>query len=535
MVGREMKEKDSTSPGRLSLVRSGQIAPILAGLLCVSPFSCAYAALQISSAASSNIVCSGKNNICTATARNAVLNAQHLARLLARHDVTVSSGKIAKDVVLATSFSWISAYALTLDAYNSVRLDHVLTIAGPGALTLRTNDGGLNGGLSFHREGRVAFDALTNTLVLNKTGYSLEGSVAELASAIAANPSGNYALANNYDASTDGVYSASPILTSLSGTLEGLGNAISNLAIDDQTEGDRVGLIRQLSASGIVSDMRLTNVNVSTGAKSVVGALVAINAGGTVEGSNSAEVISAGDKSAAGGLVGFNQGGFYKTRFLEPVVSGCHATGSVTAGKAAYAVGGLIGANNGIVIASSASGDVSAGKNSFVGGLVGYTEKTIEQSYATGSASGDVGAAVGGVAGGVFFGAIIQSYAYVTVDAAGTKKAGGAVGGLVGYDEGQIVESYSAGMVSGTKSSVGGLVGIDISNGNTFTSYWDFDTSGITDPSEGAGNIPNDPGITGLSNSQFQSALPPYFDPAVWAENPSVNGGLPYLIGNPPS
>jgi hypothetical protein len=198
-------------------------------------------------------------------------------------------------------------------------------------------------------------------------------------------------------------------------------------------------------------------------------------------------------------------------------------------------VGGLIGANKGIVIASSASGDVSGGKNSFVGGLVGYTENKIEQSYATGSATGGVGAAVGGFAGGVFFGTILQSYAYVTVDAAGTNKDGGAAGGLVGFDEGQIVESYSAGMVSGINSSVGGLLGIDISNGNTFTSYWDLDTRGITNPSQGAGNIANDSGITGLSNTQFQSALPPYFDPAVWAENSSVNGGLPYLIGNPPS
>jgi hypothetical protein len=514
-------------------IRARQITPALAGLLCISCFVSAHAALQISSQATSNVVCSGKNNTCTATARNAVLNAEHLAKLLARQDVTVSSGKIAKDVVVATSFNWTSAYALTLDAHNSIRFDNVLTVAGPGELILKTNDGGLNGALSFHHAGRAAFNALTNTLVINKTKYSLVGSIAELAGAITASPSGNYALSNNYDASADGTYSGSPILTPFSGTLEGLGNAISNLAIDDQTEGDAVGLIARVSAGGIVSDMKLTNANVSGSTKTIVGALVAINAGGTVKGSNSDEVVSAGDKSAAGGLVGFNEGGFYKKKFLEPFVSDCHAVGSVRAGQGAYAVGGLIGANNGIAIASSASGDVSGGKNSLVGGLVGYTESKIEQSYATGSASGSVGASVGGIAGGVFFGAIIQSYAYVAVDAAGTKRDGGVVGGLVGYDEGQIVESYSAGMVSGTNSSAGGLLGIDVSNGNNFTSYWDFDTSGITDPSQGAGNVPNDPGIIGLSNTQFQSALPPYFDPAVWAENSSVNGGLPYLINNP--
>ena len=527
-----MKKNDPTSPGWPFQVRSRQLAPILGGLLCGSLFNCAHAALVISSRATSNVVCSGKNNTCTATAGNAVLNAQHLAKLLAGHDVTVSSGKVAKDVVLATSLSWASAYALTLDAHNSIRLDNVLTIAGPGALILSTNDGGLNGSLSFHHGGRAAFNALTNTLVINKVEYSLEGSIAELASAVTANPSGSYALADNYDASADGTYSASPILTPLSGIVEGLGNTISNLAIADQTAGDRVGLVAEMSDGGAVSDMRLTNANLSAGARAVVGALVAINAGGTVRGSTSAATVTAGDKSLAGGLVGFNEGGSHGKKFLEPVISDCHATGSIATGVLSD-VGGLAGADQGVAIASSWSGDVTGGRHSAVGGLEGYTGKRVEQSYAVGSSSGGVGAFVGGLVG-ISSGSISQSYAYDSVDTTGTKKNGGVAGGLVGLEIGEIVESYSAGRVSGTQSFLGGLLGEDASNGANFTTYWDFDTSGITDPSQGAGNIANDPGITGLSNTQFQSALPPYFDPAVWAQNSSVNGGLPYLIRNPP-
>ena len=64
--------------------------------------------------------------------------------------------------------------------------------------------------------------------------------------------------------------------------------------------------------------------------------------------------------------------------------------------------------------------------------------------------------------------------------------------------------------------------------------YWDTDTSGITDPSQGAGNIANDPGITGLTTQQFQSGLPTGFDPKIWAEKSTINNGLPYLIANPP-
>ena len=64
--------------------------------------------------------------------------------------------------------------------------------------------------------------------------------------------------------------------------------------------------------------------------------------------------------------------------------------------------------------------------------------------------------------------------------------------------------------------------------------YWDTTTSGITNLSQGAGSPANDPGITGETTAQLQAALPAGFDPAIWAENPSINGGLPYLIANPP-
>jgi hypothetical protein len=513
-------------------VLSWQIVPALTSLLCAGFLAPAHAALLISSQTTSNVVCSGRSNTCIATARNAVLNAGHLARLLARHDVTVSSGKTAGDVVLAAPFSWTSGYALTLDAHRSIRLDDVLGVAGSGALALRTNDGGRNGALSFHRAGRVAFNGLANAFVIDRTKYRLVGSIAGMASAIKANPSGNFALADNYDASADGTYSSAPIRTPVKGMVEGLGNAISNLTIDDQTAGDAVGLIAQVSAGGIVSDMTLENANISAGSKTIVGALAVINAGGTVKGSSSSVTVIAGDKTAIGGLVGFNRAGFYKKKFLEPAVSDCHTVFSIVAGAGSY-VGGLIGANQGVALTSSADGNIAAGKNSVAGGLVAYTTNEIERSYATGSISGGVGAWIGGLAG-LSFGSIIQSYAYVGLDAAGTRKDGGIVGGLSAYAAGKIVESYSAGIVSGTNATLGGFLGMDESNGDNFTSYWDFDTSGITDPGQGAGNIANDPGITGLSNAQFQIALPEYFDPAVWAENPTLNGGLPYLIDNPP-
>jgi len=70
---------------------------------------------------------------------------------------------------------------------------------------------------------------------------------------------------------------------------------------------------------------------------------------------------------------------------------------------------------------------------------------------------------------------------------------------------------------------------------NCFTdTYWDTDTSGVTDLSEGSGNIPDEPGISGLTSQQLKSGLPAGFDPAVWREKRRINRHFPYLVLNPP-
>jgi len=100
---------------------------------------------------------------------------------------------------------------------------------------------------------------------------------------------------------------------------------------------------------------------------------------------------------------------------------------------------------------------------------------------------------------------------------------------MIGY-------SYSTGTaIGGPGSTVGGLIGDDGSQPGSLTgTYWGIDTSGITNLGQGAGNIANDPGITGLTTAQFQSGLPQGFDPTVWAESAHIDGGFPYLLANPP-
>ena len=107
----------------------------------------------------------------------------------------------------------------------------------------------------------------------------------------------------------------------------------------------------------------------------------------------------------------------------------------------------------------------------------------------------------------------------------------------MGHNDGMISQSYANGAVVATKAAYGGgFIGYDFpgQKGNLAFDYWDTTTSGITDPSQGAGNQKNDKGITGLSDAALKSGLPSGFDNAVWAHSSKINDGLPYLIALPP-
>src|SRR5207302_243221 len=156
------------------------------------------------------------------------------------------------------------------------------------------------------------------------------------------------------------------------------------------------------------------------------------------------------------------------------------------------------------------------------------------QSFATGSVSADQNSntGAGGLVGLNELGEISNSYATGAVCA---KEAGGLVCQNInnaGYHA--ISNSYSTGAVTGQSGYTGGLLGGDEFTSTIKHAYWDMTTSGITDPSQGAGNLANDPGITGLSDSQLTSGLPKGFSAKIWNEDSHINGGRPYLINNRP-
>ena len=493
----------------------------------------AQAAVTISSAATQNMSCS--NGTCAPTANKAVLNVGDLETLLGSSSVTVTTtgtGVQASNIYVKSALSWSGTNLLSLLAKRSVEIDQALTVAGQSGLTIQI---GQNGTFSFGKKGNVSFANLSSQLTINGSAFTLAGDVKTLAAAIASNPSGNFALANSYNASGDGTYMSSPVPTVLTGTFDGLGNAVSNLSIEGGTELDSnvyqglfAGLGTLNSLNGTIRNIGLIGANIFHVVKAKYvwsGSLVGRNCG-TITNSYATGNVKNNQKSLAGGLVADNMG----------IIAYSHSAANVTGGL--FGIGGLAATNEGTISDSYSTGKISAGsggRGSFdeAGGLVGYNYNTIENSYATGIVTGGNEVSAGGLAG-INLGSIISSYSTGAVEG----KTDSYVGGFVGNNgvKATISFSYSIGTaVGGSGSFVGGLIGDDgAPAGSLDDTYWDTDTSGITDPSQGAGNIANDPGITGLTTEQFQSGLPAGFDPNVWAEKANVIDGLPYLLANPP-
>ncbi|MGH6890497.1 MAG: GLUG motif-containing protein [Rhizomicrobium sp.] len=486
----------------------------------------AQAAVIVSSDATQNMTCA--NGVCAPTASKAVLNAGDLETLLASGNVEVTTtgeGVQARDITFKAPVTWSSGSVLTLDARKSIAIDRPISIAGLAGLALDTNDGGRKGNYIFGKKGNITFANLSSSLTINGVSYTLIGDLKTLASDIAANPSGNFALANNYDASGDGTYASSPI-ASFGGTFDGLGTSFSNLSVDGATqtdEGTFEGLFAYVERSGTVRNIAVSNAVISVPANVAGGGVLVGGNYGTVQSCGATGSVSGGKLKKffpeLGGLVGFNDG----------TIAYSYAGAKVT--ETGGGAGGLVGLNGDEIVQSYATGDIS-GPDS--GGLVADNEQgVITGSYATGHVglAKDVG---GGLVGNNWGAIVTNSYATGSVSGGAVRGLGGLIGQNA-YSGASVSFSYSTGSVRGTGSVIGGLIGDDESqSGSLDDTYWDTDTSGITNLSQGAGNIANDPGITGLTTVQFQSGLPAGFDPKVWAEKASLNGGLPYLLANPP-
>ena len=201
-----------------------------------------------------------------------------------------------------------------------------------------------------------------------------------------------------------------------------LGFIVSNLTINSSL--NRVGLFGETGRRSVIRNVTLEDVNV-TGYTST-GALVGRNAGSIIDSSATGAVSGT---EATGGLVG---------AILHPggVIVGSTAGVQVTGSAPGLFIGGLAGFNKGLIIDSHATGDVTGFK--WVGGLVGSN-----------NGAGGVNRISGSTASGAVTG------------------TGDLVGGLVGWNNGPIIDSHATGDVSGVKW-VGGLVGSNHEAGGTY-------------------------------------------------------------------
>ncbi|MCY4343649.1 MAG: hypothetical protein OXE83_08785 [Gammaproteobacteria bacterium] len=221
----------------------------------------------------------------------------------------------------------------------------------------------------------------------------------------------------------------------------------------------------------------------------------------TVEGNNQ-----------VGGIVGANDG----------ILMNSHVDGVDSSVAGGFMAGILIGINGGLIINSYARGDVRA-NTSVAGGICGYNSGEIINSYAEADVVGasSVGGLVGLMTGAGGIVAITDSYA------TGSVSAGRNWGGLVGFsaDNANVRNTYSIAKVTTMTEmidSAGGLVGSLGSSSSILNSYWDVETSMQMDSAGGTSQttaemqMPTAPGTT---------ATEVYYDwsPSSWDFGDSVS------------
>jgi filamentous hemagglutinin family protein len=345
------------------------------------------------------------------------------------------------DIFVNSPIAWSTNYALTLDAYRNVFVNANITTTGNNAsLIIFYNDGGSGGNLLTGAGASVTLSATNPLLAINGQPYTLIRTASDLQN-IGLN--GFYALTNNIDLSSISNFvpiGYSPQLTILTidhivpsqlnfnGVLDGLGHTVSNLTINNTLAWD-AGLFIKIGTSGTIRNLSMINANVVGGASPFATPFNSDPAGfGVLAGVNFGSVNNV---SVAGSITAPNQvGGLigYNDGTVTNSFANVAMSGSIA--------GGLVGFNYGTIGDSAASGQI-LGVNNAAGGLVGQNGGTIHDSYATGSVS------------------LIPP-----VPAQNDFYQGG-VGGLIGINSGIVTNTYASGSVYGgdAKYYVGGLIG----------------------------------------------------------------------------
>ncbi|CAN2535938.1 hypothetical+protein [Methylocapsa aurea] len=447
-----------------------------------------------------------------------------LGSLLASNNITLwstSGSGTDGNINVNSAVSWSGNTILTLNATNSININASITATGTTAgLVLNYGNyasaGSATSGTNYNiaSGASVTLSGASASLNINGKSYTLIHDASGLA---AVSGSGSYALAQDLDLS--GKTYSTAVISSLTGTLAGLGHVINNLTIKDTSGGGFDGLIGVLGSSSIttatVRDLGLTNVNIS-GAGPIgglagrsYGSISNVYVTGTVSGDNN-----------VGGVVGINQRGSITNSYFSgsvygtgtsigglagnnfgttATISNSYAIGTVTAtGVSLSSIGGLTGSNGGAITNSYANEVVTVTPTAnaigtitpanYIGGLVGSNTGSVSTSSAAGTLNVTSANYVGGLIGWNNAGTVkdVTSSTNVNVTWA-TSDNGSGYGGLIGYNTGTVTGGVTSGNVTVTLdngfssygvSSVGGGIGLNAGNVTSLQS-----TGDVTAPS----------------------------------------------------
>ncbi len=205
---------------------------------------------------------------------------------------------------------------------------------------------------------------------------------------------GYYKLTTDIDVSnwpeSDGWSPIGDKLLGVSATLDGDGHTISGLHYD--TKFTNIGLFGTITKDGAVKNLKIKlSESCALTDESIFGAIASVNKG-TI---SNCEVtnLNVTDGLYVGGIVGENTG----------IIERCHTEGIVkTKLKEVTRAGGICGnMPDGIITNSYSDVSLYCGlSETYVGGIVGYTDGTVNCCYATGTLEGDIVGGIAGFAGG---------------------------------------------------------------------------------------------------------------------------------------
>lgn len=226
---------------------------------------------------------------------------------------------------------------------------------------------------------------------------------------------------------------------------------------------------------GLVGHLNDSTIDDCHSEASVTGATEAFDLGGLIGRVEESALVRCWAQGAVsgginvdymGGLIGNYRRSDALTVRCIPRIVDCNATGSVTGSENSDRVGGLIGNfdEGAVVYHSFATGAVHAEEE--VGGLIGWNDGEVRNSFATGKITGEYDAdRLGGLIGRNSDGHIESCYATGAIVGAYNSDH---LGGLAGKNEGSILDCYATGSVTGgvEAEDLGGLVGYNSQNGS---------------------------------------------------------------------